>query len=229
MTHEINTQGSDPVYQRAYRVPYASQGELDRQLDSMLKNDLVEEANSPWAAPVLIIDKKDGTKRLVVDFRILNRVTRKDRYPKTNITETLDSLGKAKFFTTLDLAASQFVSEKKFEFRGPIVLPDSDETIFADFNSFAETIEDTPNFRPTVGSILAALSSSQSLWMRGYVTKVLESSYNVYFVDYGNSDDSVVAVKPIPLSYQHETRSVRLSFFMDILLARRRILLTRIW
>ena len=64
----------------------------------MLKNDLVEEANSPWAAPVLIIDNKDGTKRLVVDFRRLNRVTRKDRYPTPNITETLDSLGKAKFF-----------------------------------------------------------------------------------------------------------------------------------
>jgi hypothetical protein len=105
VTHEINTQGSDPVYQRAYRVPYASQGELDRQLDLMLKNDLVEEAHSPWVAPVLIIDKKDGTKRLVVHFRRLNRVTRKDRYPIPNITETLDSLVKAKFFTKLDLAA----------------------------------------------------------------------------------------------------------------------------
>ena len=117
VTHEINTQGSDPVYQRAYRVPYASQGELDRQLDSMLKNDLVEEANSPWAAPVLIIDKKDGTKRLVVDFRRLNRVTRKDRYPIPNITETLDSLGKAKFFTTLDLAAGYWQVEVKEEDR----------------------------------------------------------------------------------------------------------------
>jgi hypothetical protein len=71
----------------------------------MLKNDLVEEAHSPWVAPVLIIDKKDGTKRLVVHFRRLNRVTRKDRYPIPNITETLDSLVKAKFFTKLDLAA----------------------------------------------------------------------------------------------------------------------------
>jgi hypothetical protein len=106
-----------------------------------------------------------------------------------------------------------FASEQKFEFRGSFVLPDSDETIFADFNSFAKTIVATPNFKPIVGSIVAALSSTKSLWMRGYVTKVLESSYHVYFVDYGNIDDSVVAVKPIPVSYQHETMSVRLSFF----------------
>ena len=67
----------------------------------MLKNDLVEEANSPWAAPVLIIDNKDGTKRLVVDFRRLNRVTRKDRYPTPNITETLEFVGKGKIFQIL--------------------------------------------------------------------------------------------------------------------------------
>jgi hypothetical protein len=79
----------------------------------MLKNDLVEEANSPWAAPVLIIDKKDWIKRLVVDFWRLNRVTRKDRYPIPNITETLDSLGKAKFFTTLDLASGYWQVEVK--------------------------------------------------------------------------------------------------------------------
>ena len=60
----------------------------------MIKNDLVEEANSPWAAPILLIDKKDGTKRLVVDFSRLNRIKRKDRYSIPNVTETLDSLGK---------------------------------------------------------------------------------------------------------------------------------------
>ena len=106
------------------------------------------------------------------------------------------------------------VSDQSSQFRGPIILEDTDESIF-EFNSFAETIEDTPNFRPSIGSIVAALSSSDSVWKRGYVTKVLESSYNVHFVDYGN-DDSVVAVKPIPASYQHETMSVRLSFVGDL-------------
>ena len=90
---------------------------MDRQLDSMIKNDLVEEANSPWAAPILLIDKKDGTKRLVVDFRRLNRIKRKDRYSIPNVTETLDSLGKAKIFTTLDLAAGYWQVEVKEEDR----------------------------------------------------------------------------------------------------------------
>ena len=64
----------------------------------MIKNDLVEEAIS---STNITNRKKDGTKRLVVDFRRLNRVTRKDRYPVPNVTETLILLGKAKFFTTI--------------------------------------------------------------------------------------------------------------------------------
>lgn len=117
VSHEINTEGANPVYQRAYRVPYASQGELNRQLDVMIENDIIEEANSPWAASLLLIDKKDGTKKLVIDFRRLNKVTRKDRYPIPNISETLDALGKAKFFTTMDLAAGYWQMEVKKEDR----------------------------------------------------------------------------------------------------------------
>lgn len=55
----------------------------------MLKNDVIEEANSPWSAPVILVDKKYGTKRLVIDYRKLNVVTRKDRYTVPNITEPL--------------------------------------------------------------------------------------------------------------------------------------------
>ena len=95
-------------------------------------------------------------------------------------------------------------------FRGTLVRDDADISVF-DFSSFAETIEATPNFRPSVGSIVAALSSFDSAWYRGYVTKVLKSSYNVHFVDFGNDEEAVVSVKPIPVSYQHETLSVRLS------------------
>ena len=71
----------------------------------MLQNDVIEDANSPWSAPVLLVGKKDGSQRLVVDFRKLNQVTKKDRYPLPNISDTLDALGQAKFFSTLDLAA----------------------------------------------------------------------------------------------------------------------------
>lgn len=72
---------------------------------------------------MLLIDKKDGTKRLVIDSRRLNKVTRKDRYPIPNISETLDALGKAKFFTLLDLAAGYWQVEVK---KG-----DRDKTAFA--------------------------------------------------------------------------------------------------
>jgi tudor domain-containing protein 1/4/6/7 len=124
-------------------------------------------------------------------------------YTASNIIDRIEMGSIAYFIVT--------VSEQNQKFRGTIVLEDINEEIF-NFNSFAETMESTMHFRPSVGSIVAALCSSESVWKRGYITKVLESSYNVYFVDYGNSDNLVVAVKPIPLNYRHETRSVRLSF-----------------
>jgi hypothetical protein len=83
----------------------------------MIEQGIIKEANSPWAAPLLLIDKKDGTKRLAIDSRRLNKVTRKDRYPIPNISETLDALGKAKFFTLLDLSAGYWQVEVKKEGR----------------------------------------------------------------------------------------------------------------
>ena len=61
-------------------------------------------SNSPWAANVLV-RKKDGTKRLCIDYRQLNEVTIKDAYPIPRIDETIDALGKAKWFSTLDLSS----------------------------------------------------------------------------------------------------------------------------
>jgi hypothetical protein len=96
------------------------------------------------------------------------------------------------------------------QFSGMLVRGEEDLPIF-DFSSFADTIETIPDFRPTVGSFVAAVYSADSQWYRGCVTKVLKSSYNVLFVDFGNEDENVVSVKPIPASFQHEMLAVRLS------------------
>ncbi|XP_046653473.1 uncharacterized protein LOC124344087 [Daphnia pulicaria] len=95
-------------------------------------------------------------------------------------------------------------------FSGMLVRGEEDLPIF-DFSSFADTIETIPDFRPTVGSFVAAVYSADSQWYRGCVTKVLKSSYNVLFVDFGNEDENVVSVKPIPASFQHEMLAIRLS------------------
>ena len=64
---------------------------------------VIEKSSSPWNAPVLLVKKPDGTWRFCVDYRKLNTVTKKDCYPIPRIDETIDKLGKAKVFATLDL------------------------------------------------------------------------------------------------------------------------------
>ncbi len=75
---------------------------IQNTVNDMLSNDIIEPARSEWAAPVVLAPKPDGTLRFCVDYRRLNKVTVKDRYPLPRMEDCLDSLGDAKFFSTLD-------------------------------------------------------------------------------------------------------------------------------
>lgn len=70
----------------------------------MLDSGIITESSSPWAAPIVLIRKKDGTLRFCVDNRKLNLVTDKDAFPLPRIEESLTSLKKAAWYSTLDLA-----------------------------------------------------------------------------------------------------------------------------
>ena len=102
---EIITNSDRPVKCRPYRVPYAQQQTIDKMIDDMLTNKIITKSNSPWASPIVIVKKKDGSDRFCVDYRKLNQVTVKDNYPIPLIEETLDSLGGAHYFSTIDLAS----------------------------------------------------------------------------------------------------------------------------
>ena len=88
---------------RPYRTPIKNREVIDKAIDGMLDSDVVHRSRSPWSFPVVIIDKKDGSKRFCVDFRRLNKITKKNSYPLPLIDDVLALIGKTKFFTSLDL------------------------------------------------------------------------------------------------------------------------------
>ena len=102
---EIETGVHSPIKFRPYRVPYSQQDTVNKMIDDMLTHKIISKSNSPWASPVVIIKKKDGSNRFCVDYRKLNAITVKDNYPIPLIEETLDTLKGAKYFTSLDLAS----------------------------------------------------------------------------------------------------------------------------
>ena len=101
--HEIHTGDARPIKQQPYRVSQSQKVEIEKQINTMLEQDVIRVSSSPWSSPVVLVKKKDGTTRFCVDYRKLNAVTRKDSYPLPRIDDALDALSGAKYFTTLDL------------------------------------------------------------------------------------------------------------------------------
>jgi len=76
---------------------------IDREVDAMMTDGIIERSQSAWSSPVVIVKKKDGSHRFCIDFRKVNKVTERDAYPLPHITATLNKLRGAKYLSTLDL------------------------------------------------------------------------------------------------------------------------------
>ena len=106
--HKLHVEAVQPIRQQAYQVPVARREVLKKELDRMLELEVIRPSTSPWASPVVMVDKKDGGTRLCVDYRKVNQVTKFDAYPMPRVEEVLEEVleevGPAEFITTLDLA-----------------------------------------------------------------------------------------------------------------------------
>jgi hypothetical protein len=95
--------GAGPVAKSPYWMSSDELDELKKQLKKLLAQGFVRPSASPWGSPVLFVEKKDGTKRMCIDYRTLNSMTIKNKYPLPRIEDLLDRLKKAKFFSKIDL------------------------------------------------------------------------------------------------------------------------------
>lgn len=91
------------VSKKPYRYAPHQKNEIEKQIAQMLKQGIIQASTSPFASPVLLVKKKDGTWRFCVDYRGLNDITVKNKYPMPMEDELLDELAEAKWFTKLDL------------------------------------------------------------------------------------------------------------------------------
>ena len=105
VTHTINTGNHPPIKQAPRRVPFSLRGTVDRLVDDMLNQGVITHSASPWASPVVLVAKKDGSTRFCVDYRKLNSITKQDVYPLPRIDDSLDLLAGTQYFTSLDLAS----------------------------------------------------------------------------------------------------------------------------
>ena len=95
--------GTRPISIPPYRMAPAELRELSVQLKDLLEKGFIRPSVSPWGAPVLFVKKKDGTLRMCIDYRQLNKVTVKNRYPMPRIDDLFDQLQGAVIFSKIDL------------------------------------------------------------------------------------------------------------------------------
>jgi len=95
--------GTKPVSMLPYRMSASELAELKKRLEDLLDKKFLRPSVSPWGAPLLLVKKKDGSMRLCIDYRQLNKVTIKNRYPLPRINDLMDQLVGAHVFSKIDL------------------------------------------------------------------------------------------------------------------------------
>ena len=151
----IETDGP-PICQKAYRTPLPKRRLIEEAVAEMLVDGVIRPSHSTWASPVILVPKKDGSTRFCVDYRRLNAVTRKDKYPLPVIQDIFDQVGGSTVYSTLDLKAGYW--------QLPVAERDIDKTAFRchlglfEFMKIPFGLANAPSvFQRTMDNILSGL------------------------------------------------------------------------
>ena len=101
--HNIQLTDNVPIQQKPYPLPLASEKIVAEEVQNMLNADVIQESDSPYASPIVLVKKKDGTHRFCIDYRKINKITRGDAHPIPDQEALFSKLAKAKYFTKIDM------------------------------------------------------------------------------------------------------------------------------
>lgn len=105
---KIELEKTTPVHYRPYRTSQAEREQVQRMIDDLKDAEIIEESNSPFSSPVLLVRKKTGDIRMCIDYRAVNRQTMKQPFPMPRIEDQVDRLQGMRYFTTLDLSSGYY-------------------------------------------------------------------------------------------------------------------------
>ena len=120
--HKIEVTENNPVRSRPFPLPYAMRKNLKKEIEDMLSLGTIQESNSSFASPIAIVKKKDGSDRICVDYRKLNKLTVADLEPMITAEDSFQRLGKSKYYSKIDLS--------KGYWKIPVVEEDIEKTAF---------------------------------------------------------------------------------------------------
>ena len=96
------------MYQRPYRKSKFENQIIEKEIQKLLENNIIQPSKSPWSSPIILIPKPDGSKRMCVDYKKLNSITIKDKYPIPRINNIFNNLEKSKIFSKLDFKQAYY-------------------------------------------------------------------------------------------------------------------------
>ena len=99
----IDTGTSEPVSQKPYPIAMKHYQWVKEEIEKLLAAEVIHISCSSWSAPIIVVPKGDGGKHLVIDYRALNKVTRKFTWPMPKVEDIFSKLNGSTYFTTLDL------------------------------------------------------------------------------------------------------------------------------